>query len=592
MMRVLKAMLLFAIVPVSFAQEGGTENSEWMSVGNTWFESQGNGTLGRLIALGTNGDVHFVWTRGVEYTGRNAHAYYNCWDESSGSLLSDTGAQMNLYSPARFPTVALHSSGVAISTFNEPYLSGPSRLSVALDFFPCTAAFTPYIVSEDTIVIWPKVDVDPFDRIHVVATTSDEPRRHCYMRASIDDTSNFEWELNWDIPLTEIASVGTNFPTVDIACSRNSQRVARAWIQDQEIGHVRSNVMLDVSEDGGLNWSSFGAFTNLGEVDTACVSHGGDPVTCNGDTFRPYQDLSILFDNNDNVHVAFTTYRFHYFDINGDEPNDGWHSAIWHWSEESFEFSVIGTAWYDHESANFLLGPMCRKPSLAIDTTTGYLFCAFQQYDHEAYGPCETGIGEYYLTVSQDNGRHWAVPTNVSNTPGEPNMQGGETPSEQDISLAKYITDGYVHALYMHDYAAGYFPNIECGDWLNAMIYMKTPVTDVPTEPLNPDWQFHASGTPTGEAPEVYPESITLYPNFPNPFNASTTLQFDLVKSGSVRLIVIDVTGREVAVLVDKRMSAGTHQVEFEGPNLASGVYFAKLEFGGSVFARKMVLLK
>jgi hypothetical protein len=59
-----------------------------------------------------------------------------------------------------------------------------------------------------------------------------------------------------------------------------------------------------------------------------------------------------------------------------------------------------------------------------------------------------------------------------------------------------------------------------------------------------------------------------------------------------VKLIIYDITGREVARLIDKEMNAGSYIVDFDASSFSSGVYFYKLISGGNVFTKKMVLIK
>lgn len=91
------------------------------------------------------------------------------------------------------------------------------------------------------------------------------------------------------------------------------------------------------------------------------------------------------------------------------------------------------------------------------------------------------------------------------------------------------------------------------------------------------------------------PGETLLHPNFPNPFNPSTVIGFQLSGDhiGSpVRLAVFDVLGREVAVLADGVMPAGAHQVVFDASGLASGMYLYRLSAGGQVTTRRMMLVK
>ena len=83
-----------------------------------------------------------------------------------------------------------------------------------------------------------------------------------------------------------------------------------------------------------------------------------------------------------------------------------------------------------------------------------------------------------------------------------------------------------------------------------------------------------------------------LYPPYPNPFNVSTAISFELRDAGFVSLEIFDITGREVGSLVSGHQSAGFHQVVFDAKDLTSGVYFARLEAGEFRKTRKMLLVK
>ncbi len=89
-------------------------------------------------------------------------------------------------------------------------------------------------------------------------------------------------------------------------------------------------------------------------------------------------------------------------------------------------------------------------------------------------------------------------------------------------------------------------------------------------------------------------KSIELMANYPNPFNPRTVIGFRVGTQdlASLRLTVHDLLGREVAVLVNGVMPAGTHSVSFDASRLSSGVYLYRLESAGEVLTRKMVLLK
>jgi hypothetical protein len=104
------------------------------------------------------------------------------------------------------------------------------------------------------------------------------------------------------------------------------------------------------------------------------------------------------------------------------------------------------------------------------------------------------------------------------------------------------------------------------------------------------------TGTPTG-VEERTPAVFALEQNVPNPFNPTTTIAFSLPAAGPVELIVYDVSGRRVATLLKRDLSAGAASVQWDGRNdhgawVASGVYFYRLVAGANIETRKMVLLK
>ncbi len=155
--------------------------------------------------------------------------------------------------------------------------------------------------------------------------------------------------------------------------------------------------------------------------------------------------------------------------------------------------------------------------------------------------------------------------------------------------------------MYQHDYAAGSAvasSGPEGPTSLNEMVYMQIPVGDIPTEPRQEIWAFRADSTgfPQFESADEraeLPAGFMLHQNYPNPFNPTTNIQFDLAKAANVSLTVFDVTGRQVAMLLDnENLGAGVHTLNFDATGLSSGVYFSRLDMGGTSMTRKMVLLK
>jgi hypothetical protein len=91
---------------------------------------------------------------------------------------------------------------------------------------------------------------------------------------------------------------------------------------------------------------------------------------------------------------------------------------------------------------------------------------------------------------------------------------------------------------------------------------------------------------------ESTPTQFDLKPNYPNPFNSSTTIRYSIAKSSKVDLKLFDVTGREVATLVDFHQSPGEYTLRLDGSKLAAGTYFVRLKAGDFFQSRKLLLMK
>lgn len=88
------------------------------------------------------------------------------------------------------------------------------------------------------------------------------------------------------------------------------------------------------------------------------------------------------------------------------------------------------------------------------------------------------------------------------------------------------------------------------------------------------------------------PKEITLSQNYPNPFNPSTNIQFSLPQNSTVALHVYNLLGQRVQTLVDGQITAGIHNISFDASQLSSGIYFYRIEAGGFVQTKRMMLIK
>ena len=109
---------------------------------------------------------------------------------------------------------------------------------------------------------------------------------------------------------------------------------------------------------------------------------------------------------------------------------------------------------------------------------------------------------------------------------------------------------------------------------------------------IDTDGQFEYSNIIEVDAGNI-PNDIVLEQNYPNPFNPTTTIKFALAETQKATLIVYDVLGNSVAALFDGVAEGGKlYEVEFDGADLSSGIYFYRLETEYKVENKKMLLLK
>ncbi len=142
------------------------------------------------------------------------------------------------------------------------------------------------------------------------------------------------------------------------------------------------------------------------------------------------------------------------------------------------------------------------------------------------------------------------------------------------------------------------------GTTLEAHTYSYVDKTATPSEPwyrlkqtdlngkINYSEPVNASTT-TGIDQETAPKVFALYPNYPNPFNPTTTIRFTVEQTGPATLVVYNLVGQAVATLFNDVASAGRYQtVRFDAGKLASGMYIYRLQSGNKIQVRKLALVK
>ncbi|MCP4580809.1 MAG: T9SS type A sorting domain-containing protein [candidate division Zixibacteria bacterium] len=317
-----------------------------------------------------------------------------------------------------------------------------------------------------------------------------------------------------------------------ISTSNISQRTAI-------ILSISDNLAYNLSEDG-ITWD-FENSIRITDIDTS------DNQTLE----MAYSDL--LFDNDDNLNIVFNTYSTPY-------PAT---STLWHWSEESNEITQIA------QFGPFISGRPLVGPNLGVDSDNN-LFCVWTGFNPEDESSGFNPNGDLYMSYSADGGGSWSDYQNITNSQ-TPGCLPGDCDSDDYSSLAETV-DEHLHILYINDKYAGFTPP----STENQMLYLAVP---------NP---LYVGITET----ESLPVSMKVLSNFPNPFNAQTTISFSLEHQSAVNISIYDITGRLVEMLTSNTYEAGSHSLTWNATEHPSGIYFARLAADKFVNASRMVLLK
>jgi hypothetical protein len=108
-------------------------------------------------------------------------------------------------------------------------------------------------------------------------------------------------------------------------------------------------------------------------------------------------------------------------------------------------------------------------------------------------------------------------------------------------------------------------------------------------------WASLAGWNPLADVPEyndAIPSGFILEQNYPNPFNPTTNIEFRIQRTEFSSLKIYDILGNEIAAMVEEYKTPGTYEIEFDGSELSSGIYFYKLKAGNFSDSKKMILLK
>lgn len=99
------------------------------------------------------------------------------------------------------------------------------------------------------------------------------------------------------------------------------------------------------------------------------------------------------------------------------------------------------------------------------------------------------------------------------------------------------------------------------------------------------------NGIPNDNSKQIKGKAAVSLNNYPNPFNPTTVIRYSLIENGFTSLKIYNSLGEEVASLVNEKQNAGTYEVNFDGTNLSSGVYYYRMVVNGVMMETKRMML-
>ncbi len=613
-------------------------------VGMSALDNQHNIQISRTIAYNPYGNdgqgiASIVFTD-LSFSGDTRQVKMNRVILDNGTLIveAETGYGVSAGQRGGYATIGMCPSvedPVAVIAFHDRNnQSSPWTARVAGELSILPGVFNSYDIplpGDDIAVTQAKVAIDCNNIAHVVycRTGDDEPREVYYARLQYDPLANSFTILNpGNIPQLVVEDAGAS--NADIVVSPDGQRVVIIkTIGRYELGVVEMDSSWDVdlayweSNDGGESWN-FGAENaiNITQFQGPNPDALPDTITACVDTFRQDYECSAFLDTDNTLHVAFTVHR--YFHYSALLVRDFVQSKIYYWNEEDQLYIQIASGDYLMSAIPPAYDGYVGNPSLYVDPETDNIYCLYQQYGEEG-DTLEDGsardVGEtsgilnadLFMTASMpyygiEPGYLWLNGINITDTRGTSGaIPAGDCRSERDASLAINNDGDYLHVAYLLDLDAGDTDNQTPEGTVtdNPIVYQRIPkqvlidsfYTDqnfISNYPLHDDstgfWEWTSSSPEHGSA--IHPDEFELTDIYPNPFNSTARINFELDVQGTVSLSVFDILGREVATLLNRQMQPGHHEVSFEASDLASGVYFVVLQSGSAQHIQKMALIR
>jgi type IX secretion system substrate protein/BNR repeat protein len=427
--------------------------------------------------------------------------------------------------------------------------------------------------------------------VHVVWYDNRDGNNEIYYKRSMDE--GVSWGA--DTRLTN-ASSSSRFPSISISGSV-------AHVVWWDIRDVNPEIYYKRSTDGGVSW-------------------GPDTRLTNNPSESIYPSVSV---SGSVVHVVWTDYRDGHYEIYYKRSTDegvswgtdirlmtGNVSSYYPFASVTVSGSVVHIVWTDYlyeiHYKRSTDGGVSWGPDIRLNTPAFSILPSVSVSGssvHVAWTDYRDGNFEIYYKHSTDGGVSWGTDTRLTN---DTSASGGSsvTVSGSAVHVVWFDNrDGNYEIYYKRstDGGLGWGPDTRMTNNPSESIYPSVSVSGSvvhvvwrDTRDGNPEiyYKRNPTGNPIGIqniSSEVAAE-FKLGQNYPNPFNASSKFIVQISKLGNVKITVYDMTGREIQTLVNQILAPGTYEVEWDGANFSSGVYYYRLNAEEFTDTKKMVLLK
>lgn len=401
--------------------------------------------------------------------------------------------------------------------------------------------------------------------------------------------------LTWgaDTRLTNNFS-SDEFPSIAVTGSN----VHIVWV------HAQLNIYYKRSTDGGITW---GATTNLTITSSnkwypsMAVSGSNVNIIWTDDIDLNYEiyykrslDNGVTWGTNTRLtnNTAFSQYSS--IAVSGSDIHVVWSDLRDGNAEIYYKRSTDGgTTW----GADSRLSSLTFESNIPSITVSGLIL-------HVVWMDLRDGGKEIYYKRSSDGGVTWGADTRLTFLNPIPNNLPSIAVSASNVYLVfgfngdiyyKYSTDDGINwgaeaIINQQNSASGYSIAVS-GSQVNVVWEDRRHMIG------NSNTEIYYKRNPTGNIginviSSDVPSNFSLSQNYPNPFNPSTKIRFEVPKSDYFKLVVYDYLGREVSIPVNQQLNPGTYEVDFDGSNMTSGVYFYKIFTVNYTETKKMVLLK